>query len=90
MNIEKTAVTNAANLAFFLVNLTQVLLRRFQHTNPDFSILDLKAHYHGYRYALETIKMLPEKPDAIILADIFEHIARLGLIHPALEASVST
>jgi hypothetical protein len=40
MNIEKTAVTNAANLAFFLVNLSQVLLRRFQRSNPDFSILD--------------------------------------------------
>jgi putative transposase len=90
MNIEKTAVTNAANLAFFLVDLSQVLLRRFQHTNPEFSILDLKAHYHGYRYAVETIKMLPEKPDAIILADIFEQIARLGMIHPALEPSVPT
>ncbi len=90
MNIEKIAVTNAANLAFFLVNLSQVLLRRFQRNNPDFSILDLKAHYHGYRYAVETIKMLPEIPDAIILADIFEQIARLGMIYPALEPSIST
>jgi len=90
MNIEKTAVTNAANLAFFLVNLTQVLLRRFQRNNPDFSILDLKAHYHGYRYAVETIKMLPEKPDPICLADIFERIACLGMIHPVLEPSIST
>ena len=90
MNVEKTAVTNAANLAFFLVNLSQVLLRRFQQTNPDLSILDLKAHYHGYRYAVETIKMLPEKPDAFLLADIFEQIARLGMIHPALEPSIST
>ena len=90
MNIEKTAVTNAATLAFFLVNLSQVLLRRFQRTNPDFSVLDLKAHYHGFRYAVETIKMLPEKPDAILLANIFEQIARLGMIHPAFEPSVST
>jgi len=89
MNVEKTAVTNAANLAFFLVNLSQVLLRRFQQTNPDFSILDLKAHYHGYRYALETIKMLPQKPEPILLADIFEQIARLGAIHPALQPSAS-
>ena len=89
MNIEKTAVTNAANLAFFLVNLSQVLLRRFQRNNPDFSVLDLKAHYHGYRYAVETIKMLPKKPDAILLADIFEQIARLGMIHPVLEPIAS-
>lgn len=90
MNVEETAVTNAANLAFFMVNLSQILLRRFQQNNPDFSILDLKAHFHGYRYAVETIKMLPEKPDAILLADIFQQIARLGMIHPALEPSVST
>jgi putative transposase len=88
MNVEKTAVTNAANLAFLMVNLSQILLRRFQQTNPDFSILDLKAHYHGYRYAVETIKMLPEKPDAILLADIFQQIARLGMIHPILEPSI--
>jgi hypothetical protein len=30
--------------------------------------------------AVETIKMLSQKPDAIILADIFEQIARLGMI----------
>jgi len=58
-------------------------LRRFLQTNPDFSILDLKAHFQGYRYAVETIKMLPEKPDAILLADIFQQIARLGMIHAA-------
>jgi putative transposase len=90
MNIEKTAVTNAANLAFLMVDLSQVLLRRFQQATPDFSILDLKAHYHGYRYALETIKMLPEKPDADLLSGIFEQIARLGMIHTALEPSCAT
>jgi len=89
MNIEKTAVTNAANLAFLMVNLSQVLLRSFQQNIPDFSILDLKAHYHGYRYAVETIKMLPEKPDAILLADIFQQIARLGAIHPAFQPSAN-
>jgi hypothetical protein len=89
MNVEKTAVTNAANLAFFMANLSQLLLRRFQKTNPDFGILDLKAHYHGYRYALETIKMLPKKPGDILLADIFEQIARLGAIHPVLQPSLS-
>jgi hypothetical protein len=31
----------------------------------------------------ETIKMLPEKPDAILLAEIFQQLARLGAIHPA-------
>ncbi|MCZ7571398.1 MAG: hypothetical protein M5U01_22865 [Ardenticatenaceae bacterium] len=51
--------------------------------------MDLKSHYRGYRYASETIKMLPEKPDAILLADIFQHIAQLGAIHPLLQPSAS-
>jgi putative transposase len=51
--------------------------------------LDLKSHYRGCRYASETIKMLPEKPDAILLADIFLQIARLGAIHPALLPSAN-
>jgi hypothetical protein len=83
MNVKETAVTNAANLSFFLVNFSYTLLKPFRKYDQQYSILDLKSHYRGLRYATETIKMLPEKPDAILLADIFQHIARLGAIHPA-------
>jgi putative transposase len=89
MNVKETAVTNAANLSFFMTNFSYALLQPFRQHNPDYSILDLKAHYRGYRYASETIKMLPEKPDAILLADIFQQIARLGAIHPVLQPSAS-
>ena len=89
MNVKETAVTNAANLALFMVNFSSALLQPFRHQNPEYSILDLKSHYRGYRYATETIKMLPEKPDAILLADIFQQIARLGAIHPLLQPSAS-
>ena len=84
MNVKETAVTNAANLSLFMVNFSTALLQSFRRTQPDYSILDLKAQYRGYRYALEIIKMLPEKPDAILLTDIFRRIARLGAIHPVL------
>jgi hypothetical protein len=84
MNIKETAVTNATNLSFFMVNFSQALLQPFRQCQPDYSILDLKSHYRGFRYASEIIKMLPEKPDAILLADIFQQIARLGAIHPAI------
>ena len=87
MNVKETAVTNAANLAFFMVNFSQALLHPFRQQNPEYSILDLKSHYRGWRYASETIKMLPQKPDAILLADIFQHIARLGAIHPVFQPS---
>jgi putative transposase len=89
MNVKETAVTNAACLSFFMVNLSYLLLQPFRQFNPDYSVLDLKAHYHGCRYANETIKLLPQKPDAILLADIFEQIARLGMIHPVFEPVAS-
>ena len=89
MNVKETAVTNAANLSFFMVNFSEALLQPFRQIQPVYSILDLKSHYRGYRYAIETIKMLPQKPDAILLADIFEQIARLGAIHPVLQPSAS-
>jgi putative transposase len=89
MNVKENAVTNAANLSFFMINFSYALLRPFRQQNPDYSILDLKSHYRGYRYATETIKMLPQKPDAILLAEIFQQIARLGAIHPTFQPSVS-
>lgn len=85
MNVRETAVTNAANLSFFMVNFTSILLRRFRETNPQFSILDLKSHYRGCRYVSETIKLLPQKPEGILLAEIFGQIARLGMVHPIVE-----
>ena len=89
MNIKETAVTNAANLSFFMVNFSYALLQPFRQQNPDYSILDLKSHYRGCRYAFETIKMLPQKPDAILIADIFQQIARLGAIHPVFQPSAT-
>jgi putative transposase len=90
MNVGKNAVTNAANLAFFMVNVSQVLLFDFRQFNPDFSITDLKAMFRGYKYVDETIKLLPEKPDPILLANIFHRVTNLGRIHPADPCSTSS
>jgi hypothetical protein len=90
MNVKEEAVTNAANLSFFMVNFSSVLLRRYRENNPEFSVLDLKSHYRGYRFASETIKLLPQKPDGILLAEIFEQIARLGMVHPAFQPVPTT
>jgi len=85
MNVKQTAVTNAANLSFFMANFSSALLRPYRKDNPAFSVLDLKSHYRGCRYVSETIKLLPRKPDDILLTEIFEQIARLGMVHPAFE-----
>jgi putative transposase len=85
MNVKQQAVTNAANLSFFMVNFSSVLLQHFRESNSEFSILDLKSHYRGCRYVSETIKLLPPKSDGILLAEIFEQIARLGMVHPVFQ-----
>ncbi|MBD2214427.1 transposase [Nostoc linckia FACHB-104] len=81
MNLSRTAVTNAANLAFFMVNLSHHLLADFRLLNPDSGIIDLKAHYRGFRYVHEILKMLPEMPEPILLTQIFAKLTALGRIH---------
>ena len=89
MNVKETAVTTAANLALFMIDFSHALLQPFREQNPDYSILDLKSHHCGCRYAPETIKMLPQKPDAILLADICQQIAHRGTIYSVLQPSES-
>lgn len=83
MNVTQTAVTNAANLSLFMVDVSQVLMCEYRQDDPNFSILDLKAYYRGYRYVTETIQMLPQKPDGNLVAQLFHKVAALGRIHPA-------
>jgi putative transposase len=82
MNLSQTAVTNAANLAFFMVNLSHHLLADFRKHNPGSGIIDLKAYYRGFRYVHEMLKILPQKPEPILLAQIFAKLSSLGRIHP--------
>lgn len=86
MNVEQTAVTNAANLSLFMVNVAHCLLADFRQHNPCFGVLDLKAHFRGHKYVDETLKLLPEKPEPILLARIYDRIATLGSIHAAKPA----
>ncbi len=53
MNVQQIPVTNAVNLAFFMVNVSHLLLRSFRQTQPLLGILDLKAHSRGYKYVLK-------------------------------------
>jgi len=81
MNVNEVPLTNAINLSLFMVNLSQVLLRQFRQTHPDGSILDLMAYFRAAIYFEETIKMLPQKPEPILLEQIFGQVATLGCIH---------
>ncbi len=89
MNVTPTAVTNAANLSLFMVDVSQVLMSEYRQEDPKFNILDLKAHYRGYRYVTQTIKMLPQKPDDDLVFQLFQKAASLGCIHPAKMPALS-
>jgi DDE superfamily endonuclease len=81
MNVTPTGVTNAANLSLFMVNVAYCLRADGYSHDSDYSVLDLKADCRGYKYVEETIKMLPEKPEPILLAKILKRVAGLGRIH---------
>jgi hypothetical protein len=88
MNITPTGITNAANLSLFMVNVAYHLRAGSHPRDSAYSVLDLKADCRGYKYVEETIKLLPEKPEPVLLAKILNRVASLGRIH-APQASCS-
>src|SRR5439155_4596485 len=83
MNSSPTAVTNAANLSLFMVNLVERLLQDVRQRQGACSVLDLKAHCRGAKYVEETIKLLPQTPEPVLLERIFAKIVGIGRIHAA-------
>jgi hypothetical protein len=83
MHVTPTGVTNAANLSLFMVNVAYHLRAANHPPDPDYSVLDLKADCRGYKYVEATIKLLPEKPEPVLLAKILNQVAGLGRIHAA-------
>jgi putative transposase len=81
MTTHPTRVTNAANLALFMVNLVERVLRDMRHLQPEMSVLDLKAHCRGAKYVEETIKLLPETPEPDLLERIVTQVVGMGRIH---------
>ena len=77
MVIKEQSVFNAANLSFFMVNISQAMLAPSENK----SILDLKARQHGLRYMQEVFKILPENTIPINITQLFEAIPVLGQIH---------
>ncbi len=82
MNVKETPVNNAANLSMFMVNVSAKLREMFgTPEHPGFGVLDIKARYRGLKYLQETLKILPQKPEAIVIDNIAEHLASIGAIH---------
>ena len=81
MNVNKTPVNNAANLSMFMVNVSAKLLAPLRLEHNEASVLDLKARYRGMKYLRETLKILPQKPDPIVIDEIAERLGSIGAIH---------
>ena len=67
MNVHQTPVNNAANLSMFMVNVSAKLLETYRCQYPEYSVLDLKSHYRGLKYVQEILKILPQKPEPIVI-----------------------
>ena len=81
MNVKEIPVNTAANLSMFMVNVSAKLREIFGSEHPGFGVLDIKARYRGFRYLQETLKILPQKPETIVINNIAEHLGAIGAIH---------
>jgi len=87
MNVTPAAVTNAANLALFMVTVAAALVADQRVDDPEISILDLKAGYRGQKYIDVVMKLLPEKPDPVLFTELMRTVTSLGRIHPRQPAT---
>ncbi len=77
-DIKETPVNNAANLSMFMVNVSAKLREAFETEHPGFGVLDIKARYRGLKYLQETLKILPQKPETIVIDDLAERLVAIG------------
>jgi hypothetical protein len=81
MSVKERPVYNRANLAMFMVNVSQVLIRRLRPEWSEVSVSDLQAWWRGQRYVVETLKYLPEIPEAICIEHLVAHVPEFGRIN---------
>ena len=87
MSVNEKPVYNSANLAMFMVNVSQALMRPMRAQWPAFSVNDLKAWFRGRKYVVETLKLLPEMPDALFIDQMVSQMAELGRVNHAVNPS---
>ncbi len=81
MNVKKMPVNNAVNLAFFMVNISQALIAEVRKHNLLFGVQDLKAYFRASKYLDETLKLLSQKPDPILIQQILDQITKIGSVN---------
>lgn len=79
MTRSEVGIETAANLSFLMVLMSAKMLR--ERAGECVSINDLKTHYRGVKYALETIKIVAPKAELFLIERVKQAIGRLGSIH---------
>ena len=54
------------------------LMRPMRAQWPELSVNDLKTWFRSRKYVVETLKLLPEMPEAIFIDHVMAQIAQLG------------
>lgn len=82
-NVKEQQVENAVNLAFFMDNVSLVLLEQaktlWEVEQP--SVQDLKAHFRAEKYLLDILNMLEIDPEPILNHPGFVSIRQLGAVN---------
>ena len=81
MTVNQTPVYNSANLAMFMVNLSQALMRPLRTQWSELSVTDLKAWFRSRQYVIATFKLLPEMPEPIFIEQAIAQVAELGRVN---------
>ncbi len=81
MNVNPIPVYNGANLAMFMVNVSRALLPHFRPTCPAFSVIDLKAHFRGRKYVIQTLKLLPQNAEPVSIDHLFAQVLAIGSVN---------
>ena len=83
MNVKEITVQNAANLSFFMVNISNILLNDFRKTNKNMllGIRDLISAYRSNKYVSGTLKLVEKYNPNFFIPDTFDIINSLGRIH---------
>lgn len=81
MTVKQIPVYNSANLAMFMVNLSQALMRPMRSHWPELSVTDLKTWFRSRKYVVETLKLLPEMPEPIFIDQAIAQVAQLGRVN---------
>ena len=81
MNVKEIPVRTAANLSMFRVNVSAKRREQLGSEHSGYGVLDVKVRYRGLKYLQETLKILPQKPETIVIDNIAEHLGSIGAIH---------